>query len=260
MSANYSTHLRLPTLLNLQKPLSAPSNNDELFFILIHQIHELLFKAILHEIDNIKLNFCKNDIFAAIEKWKRCKYLLKTSISQFDTLETMTPVAFNQFRKKLGNASGLQSYQFREIEFALGYKRAKFLELYDSQSAEYNALKIRLSSPSLIDCLYMLLSKNGETIPEKLLMHDPQLANTPDPDIQKAILSLYRNRIDFRFLFESMLDFDISFSEWRFRHWKTVERTIGIKKGTGGTTVQERNNGFSQPMFFTDLWAVRDKL
>lgn len=260
MSVNYSAHLQLPTLLNLQKPLSAPDDNDELFFILIHQIHELLFKAILHEIDNIKLNFCKNNIFSATEKWKRCNYLLKTSISQFNTLETMTPCAFNQFREKLGGASGLQSHQFREIEFALGYKRAKFLELYDLNSAEYNALKTRFISPSLIDYFYILLSKNAETIPEKLLKQDPFLANIPESEAQKIVLSLYIQRIDFRFLFESMIDFDISFSEWRFRHWKTVERIIGNKKGTGKSTGQQRNNNITQPVFFTDLWAVRDKL
>lgn len=260
MSADYSAHLQLPTLLNLQKPLSSPSNNDEVFFIIIHQIHELLFKAILHEIDNIKVNFCENNIFAAVGKWKRCNYLVQTSLSQFDTLETMTPEAFNQFRKNLGDASGFQSYQFREIEFALGYKRAKFLEFYDLNSAGYNALKARLSSPSLIDYFNILLSKNAECLSDKLLKRDPYLANIPDSDVQKAILSLYIKRIDFRFLFESMIDFDISFSEWRFRHWKTVGRIIGSKKGTGGTIEQQRNNNSSQPIFFTDLWAVRDKL
>jgi tryptophan 2,3-dioxygenase len=262
MQIDYSTHLKLPQLLNLQERLSRNNKNDELPFIIIHQVNELLFKMLLNEIDHIKDGFCDNNVDLAIEKWKRCKLILNTSISQFDTIETILPPAFNQFREFLGNASGLQSYQFREIEFILGYKRSKLIEIYAPNSIGYTALYARLTAASLIDCLYIFLKKNGANLPNELFEREVTLGNLPDENVQKYILSFYTAHSNFRILFESMLDFDASFAEWRFRHWNTVKRVIGDKRGTGGTTQQHHQTYYemSQQMFFPDLWSVRNKL
>lgn len=267
---DYPSHLKLNSLLSCQQPRSWPIENDELFFIIIHQTYELWFKLLIHELDKLRIRFSNNSIYEAIKGWRRCALIMKTKISQFDILETMTPIDFNKFRDFLKNASGFQSYQFREIEFLLGHKRKEMLAAYKSNEVGYSTLVSRLNTPSIMDHLYDFLECNGVIIHEDLRNKDITLPTIENEIIQKGIVALYKQHPSFEFLFEAMLDFDESFSKWRYYHLKTVERLIGNKIGTGGSSNLDRTDS-TEPaklyvsitrhgMFFLDLWAVRDRL
>ena len=131
MALNYSNYLKLGQLLDLQEPTGDPPEHDEMLFIVIHQVYELWFKQLLHELDKIKLDFSNDDVFGALATFKRVRMILKTLVGQLDILETMTPLSFSAFRDRLETASGFQSTQFREVEFALGYKRPEMMQYLD---------------------------------------------------------------------------------------------------------------------------------
>ncbi len=257
MDLTYARYLHLTQLLSLQEPRSDPVEHDELLFIVIHQVYELWFKLLLHELEKIQRDFLGGDLYGALHTFKRCRTIMKTLVEQIDILETLTPLSFNSFRSRLETSSGFQSVQFRELEFFLGYKRPEMLQYLPTEGPEKEHLLKRLQRPSLVDAFYQFLVYHGVSIPEALRQRDPAQPTIPDETIQAGLLQLYREHKDLRILFELMTDFDEGFQEWRYRHIKVVERTIGNKQGTGGSLGVAF---LKQSLFlsiFPDLWAIR---
>jgi tryptophan 2,3-dioxygenase len=184
MELNYATYLKLDRLLGLQEPRSQPEEHDELLFIVIHQVYELWFKLLLHELDKIKRDFTANDLFGAIATFKRVRTVMKTLVGQLDILETMTPMSFSGFRSRLETASGFRSAQFRALEFVLGGKRAELLTGFAPGSAERAALERRLQERSVVDHFYDLLDERGVAIPAELRARDVTLPAVPNAAIQ----------------------------------------------------------------------------
>jgi tryptophan 2,3-dioxygenase len=255
----YADYLQLAPLLDLQKPRSTPPEHDEMLFIVIHQVYELWFKEMLHEVEKVKRDFTAGDLFGAIHTFKRLRTIMKTLVQQLDILETMTPMSFSAFRDRLDTASGFQSYQFREFEFVMGYKRPNMLK-YAAGPAALAALEKRLREPSVVDHFYDFLEHQGVAIPVELREKPVDVGDRPNEAIQRALLGLYTTRPELAILFESMTDLDEGFQEWKYRHVKLVERTIGNKRGTGGSLgVEFLKQSLFQPLF-PDLWAIRHEL
>jgi len=260
MTLTYWDYLKLDELLALQQPRSTPPEHDESLFIIIHQVYELWFKQLLHELDKVKRDLSQNKLYESIHTFQRSRTIMKTLVGQLDILETMTPMSFTSFRDRLDTASGFQSAQYREFEFLLGYKRPEMLKHQTGGAVHRQALERRLSEPSLVDHFYEFLARNGVTIPPELVDRDVEQSNQPQPAIQEGILRLYKSKPSIAILFELMTDFDEGLQEWRYRHVKLVERTIGNKRGTGGSLgVAFLKESLFQPVF-ADLWAIRHRL
>jgi len=260
MPLTYSSYLDIPALLSLQRPRSSPPEHDEMLFIVIHQTYELWFKLLLHEIEKINRDFSAGDLYAAIATWQRARTIMKTLVGQLDILETMTPMSFASFRDRLETSSGFQSTQFRELEFLLGYKRPNVVKYLREEDAGFAAVMRRLHERSVVDHFYDFLSRQGVSVPGALRTRPPAEPTLPDADVQDAVLGLYKSRPDVAILFELMTDFDEGFQEWRYRHVKVVERTIGSKHGTGGSPgVEFLKMSLFKPVF-PDLWAIRHRL
>ncbi|MBI4168546.1 MAG: tryptophan 2,3-dioxygenase [Acidobacteria bacterium] len=259
MELNYSTYLKLHPLLDLQEPRSRPTEHDEMLFIVIHQVYELWFKLLLHELDKIKADLSANDLFGAIGSFKRVRTVMKTLVGQLDILETMTPMSFSAFRDRLETASGFQSAQFRALEFVLGQKRAQLLQGFERNPAEHALLERRLREQSLVAHFYDFLAHRGIAIPADLRSRDVTLPAAPDERIQEGLCRLYREQPDAAILLELMTDFDEGLQEWRYRHVMLTQRTIGNKAGTGGSSgVEFLRSTLFKPVF-EDLWAIRHK-
>jgi len=260
MTLTYWTYLRLDELLNLQQPRSKPAEHDETLFIIIHQVYELWFKLLLHELDKIKSDFSNNDLYGAIHTFKRARTVMKTLVQQVDILETMTPMSFTSFRDRLDTASGFQSALFRALEFTLGYKRPEMLK-YQTAAAPYRAeLERHLQARSVVDHFYDFLAQRGVTVPAEVRDKDVALPTIPNVQVQDGLFAMYKNQPDVAILFELMTDFDEGLQEWRYRHIKLVERTIGAKHGTGGSPgVEFLKESLFKPVF-PDLWAIRHRL
>jgi tryptophan 2,3-dioxygenase len=260
MELTYASYLKLDQLLNLQEPRSQPAEHDEMLFIISHQAYELWFKLQLHEWDKIKRDFLNNHLYGAIASFKRVRTIMKVMVEQIDILETLTPMSFNSFRDRLEHASGFQSSQFREFEFVLGYKRTEMLAYQQPGTPSYDSLVRRLHEPSAIDCFYSFLQHYGVVIPAELRTRDLSLPSVPNKTVEEGLLRLYKSKPDLEILFELMTDFDEGFQEWRYRHIKLVERSIGSKKGTGGSLgVEFLKKSLFHPIFH-DLWAIRHQL
>ncbi len=262
MSLTYGSYLQIDRLLDLQQPRSAPPEHDEMLFIVIHQVYELWFKLLLHELDKIKRDLSADDLYGAIHTFKRARTVMKTLVGQLDVLETMTPMSFTSFRDRLESASGFQSAQFRELEFVLGRKRAdiNFAALYGAGSIGYRQLLARLSERTVIDHFYDFLRLRGASVPAELMARPIHESNQPSAPVQEELFRLYKTDPALAILFESMTDFDEGLQEWRYRHVKLVERTIGNKTGTGGSSGVEFLKATLFIPCFPDLWAIRHRL
>jgi len=256
----YADYLDLEKLLTLQKPRSTPPEHDEMLFIIIHQTYELWFKQLLHEFEKIKKDFSAGDLFGAIHSFKRVRTVMKVLVAQIDILETMTPSSFSSFRDRLETASGFQSIQFREIEFVLGYKRESTLKYVKPDFPGADRLQERIGERTVIDHFYDFLEKRGAKVPAELKNRDVTQPNGPNEHVQAEILKLYKSSPEVSILFELMTDFDEGLQEWRYRHIKLVERTIGAKHGTGGSPgVPFLKESLFRPIFH-DLWAIRHQM
>jgi tryptophan 2,3-dioxygenase len=261
-SVTYGSYLRIHELLSLQSPLSSSDDgpeHDEVLFIVIHQVYELWFKEILHEIDYLCRLLPANEVARAAHTMRRILAILKTVVSQLDVMETMTPLEFNAFRGHLATASGFQSAQFREIEFVLGYKRDTVFQHYPEGSPERAALARRFEAPTLWDAFLRYLDTNGFTVPEDARTRDVTQQIVPSADLQAILVEVYRTDATVRNICEGLVDMDEGFQEWRYRHMKMVERTIGHKTGTGGSSGAAYLASTLQA-FFPDLWAMRARL
>ena len=259
MELTYAKYLKIEELLKLQKVKSDPPEHDETLFIIIHQVYELWFKLLLHEIDRIKSCLSAGDLFGSIATFKRVRMVLKTLVGQIDVLETMTPMSFMAFRNRLNTASGFQSEQFREMEFVLGYKRAEMLQYQPKGSAGRARLEKRLRERSVVDHFHDFLETRGVTIPPSVKKRDITRPTAADPTVQDALLNLYRTQPETGILLELMTDFDEGMQEWRYRHVKMVERTIGDQPGTGGSPGVAYLRGSLFKPLFPDLWAIRSR-
>lgn len=258
----YGSYLRLDELLALQTPRSSAAGepeHDELLFIVIHQVYELWFKQLLHELDYAAERLREGDTARAGHTLGRVRSILKTVVAQVDVLETMTPLEFNAFRGHLEAASGFQSAQFRAIEFALGLKRASLLRHFAEDEAAHAMLAARYEAPTLWDAFLHYLSRSGYPVPPDELRRDVRETLAPSPAIQAILIELYRRDPAARNICERLVDMDEGFQEWRYRHVKMVERTIGAKAGTGGSSGAAYLATTIRP-FFPDLWAIRSLL
>ena len=260
MTLTYPAYLQLPRLLDLQQPRSSPAEHDEMLFIVIHQVYELWFKLVLHEIEKINRDFLANDLYGAIATFKRIRTVLKTLVGQVDILETMTPMSFSSFRDRLDTASGFQSVQFRELEFILGNKREHALKAVEEGSAERVRLERRYAEMTLVDYFYRFLAQRGVNVPPEVLNRDVREPNQPSEALQNGLHAMYQHQPELVILLELMTDFDEGLQEWRYRHVMLVARTIGAKSGTGGSAgVEFLKRSLFQPVF-PDLWAIRHKM
>ncbi|MCS6910704.1 MAG: tryptophan 2,3-dioxygenase family protein [Anaerolineales bacterium] len=255
----YSTYLRLKDILNAQTPKSTGPEHDEMLFIIIHQVYELWFKQLLHEVDYLCARLYANDTPRALHTVRRILTILKTVVSQIDILETMTPLEFNSFRSFLESASGFQSAQFRELEFALGYKRPALIKHFADDAEAQARLERRYRQPTLWDAFLHYLSLNGYAIPAEALERDVTAPVAASPRVQQALITVYRTNPWLARMCERLVDVDEGFQEWRYRHVKMVERTIGAKPGTGGSAGVAYLVTTLKP-FFPDLWEIRTQL
>ncbi len=255
----YGRYLQLDQLLALQCPLSVGPEHDELLFITIHQVYELWFKQVLHELERLRRMLEADQAPEAFASFKRILTILKILVAQVDILETMTPVSFLSFRSRLEAASGFESWQFREIEFILGHRRAAIVAHHaDTPAAE--RLRRRLEEPSLYTSFLRFLAARGYELPGEALDPGPEAPPLEDERVRAALIRIYREDPQVREVCERMVDLDEGIQEWRYRHVKMVERTIGTKQGTGGSAGAEYlRTTLSRPLF-PDLWAIRAAL
>ncbi len=260
MAVTYSSYLKLDELLSLQQPLSDGPEHDETLFIVIHQVYELWFKQILHEIDYLMGLLGRGDAPRALATLKRILTILKVVVAQIDVLETMTPLEFLSFRARLEAGSGLQSHQFRELEFVLGQKNPGVLDRYPAGGNARKRLERRLAGPTLWDAFLRFLSGAGYAVPAECLRRDVTEPVAASPLLQPILVEIYRKDPTAGALCERLVDFDEGLQEWRYRHVKMVQRTIGTKPGTGGTAgASYLLTTLNRPLF-PDLWEIRGQL
>ena len=252
MSLTYSNYLKLNKLLHIQDCLSP--DHDEMLFIVIHQTYELWFKEMLHEIDYLKQLLVQNDLPRSLHTLKRILTILKVLVHQTDILETMTPLEFITFRDRLESASGFQSFQFRELEFVLGQKNEQILNRFDELDEEKQKLQKRFEQKSLWQIFLEFLKLNGYKITDELIQSDK---NKESSELKEVLLNIYNENYMIAQFCELLLDLDEGFQEWRYRHVKMVERTIGTKQGTGGSDGVKYLMKTLSIKFFPLLWEIR---
>jgi tryptophan 2,3-dioxygenase len=254
----YSSYLALDEVLGAQRPRS--DEHDELLFIVIHQVYELWFKQLIHELVHLQRRLEAGEGPRALATVRRVLTILKTVVAQIDVLETMTPSQFASFRMRLDSASGFQSAQFRELEAVLGRRDAGALEAYEPDSPEHARIAAAMARRSLFDSFLRYLVTQGIEVPAAALERDVTRPPESSRGVQRAVLEAYRRDGEAAQVAERLVDLDEGVQEWRYRHVKMVERTIGDKMGTGGSSgAAYLRTTLFRPMF-PDLWAVRSAL
>ncbi|MET0146597.1 MAG: tryptophan 2,3-dioxygenase family protein, partial [Ilumatobacteraceae bacterium] len=253
----YAMYLALDEVLAAQRPRS--DEHDELLFIVIHQVYELWFKELLHEFDRVVTLLTADDRPRAQHTLKRILTILKVLVAQLDILETMTPLEFLSFRERLAAASGFQSDQFRQLEFVLGRKTEGARTRFPEGSRARAALAARWHEPTVWDAFLHLLSREGYPVPVDALRRDVTMPIEPSPAVQQVLIDVYRRDPANAELCERLVDLDEGVQEWRYRHVKMVERTIGTKRGTGGSSGVEYLRATLFRPAFPDLWEIRSR-
>jgi tryptophan 2,3-dioxygenase len=259
-AVTYGSYLAIDELLSLQRPRSDGPEHDEMLFIVIHQVYELWFKEILHELDQVMRWLDRGEAHRAQHTMKRILTILKVLVAQLDILETMTPMEFQSFRARLEAASGFQSDQFRQLEFVLGHKRHGALARFPEGSRAHRALEERFRARTLWDAVLHYLAREGYAVPAPLLERDVTEVPEPSEALQDTLIHVYRVDPKNAELCERLVDLDEGLQEWRYRHVKMVQRTIGTTPGTGGSAgAAYLATTLMQPLF-PDLWAIRSRL
>ncbi len=259
-AVTYGSYLKLDELLALQQPRSSSPEHDEMLFIVIHQVYELWFKELLHELDRASLLLTNDDTHRAQHTLKRILTILKVLVAQLDILETMTPLEFLSFRARLEAASGFQSDQFRQIEFVLGRKSAQTMTRFPEGSRAREALQRRYAQPTLWDAFLQYLARERYPVPRAQLARDLTAPITSDGEVQRILIDVYRHDPKNAELCERLVDLDEGVQEWRYRHVRMVERTIGVKAGTGGSSGAAYLRTTLGDNMFPDLWEIRSQL
>ena len=270
-AVTYTSYLKVEELLSLQKPLSDGPEHDELLFITIHQVYELWFQQILHELAALQPALENGDTHRSLALLGRVRTIMKICVAQIDVLETMTPLQFQSFRSRLSSASGFQSAQFRELEAVLGrrdYAGAnaehgsgmKMAEHLVPGSPARMAVEAAMSRPSVWDSALAYCDARGHAMPSDVLNRDVTTPWEAREDVQQVLVKLHHTDPESSLVCEALVDLDEGLGEWRYRHVKMVERTIGRKKGTGGSAgVAYLASTLFNP-FFPDLWDIRSQL
>jgi tryptophan 2,3-dioxygenase len=256
-SLTYTSYLALEEILGAQRPKS--DEHDEILFIVVHQVYELWFKQLIHELRYLQRMLEDGNDARAFATFKRVLTILKLVVQQLDVIETMTPVQFLSFRERLESSSGFQSGQFRELEAILGRRDPGVLTAYHEASVDYERVKAALERPSVYDSFLRYLAEKGYPVPADDLERDVTQPVTESKGVQAALLQAYRDDAVPAQVAERLVDFDEGFMEWRYHHVKMVERTIGTRVGTGGYGAEYLRSTLHKP-FFPDLWAVRSEL
>ncbi|MFI5613792.1 tryptophan 2,3-dioxygenase [Amycolatopsis sp. NPDC051903] len=252
---SYTSYLALDDVLEAQHPRS--DEHDELLFIVIHQVYELWFKQILHEAEFLQRNLEAGNTAYAIRTLRRILTVLKVVVAQIDVLETMTPSQFTSFRARLDASSGFQSAQFRELEAVLGRRDERVFAHYPEDGEQRARIAAAMRRPSLFDSFLTYLTTHGYDVARD---RDVTRPLAPSPELQAVLLKVYQDDEGPSVVAECLVDLDEGMQEWRYRHVKMVERTIGDKTGTGGSSgATYLRTTLFHPMF-PDLWAVRSKL
>jgi tryptophan 2,3-dioxygenase len=259
-AVTYGSYLKVDELLSLQQPRSEGPEHDEVLFIVIHQIYELWFKELLHEIDRVARLLTAGDSYRAQHLLKRILTIVKVLVAQLDILETMTPLDFLSFRERLEAASGFQSDQFRQMEFVLGVKSDRAIARFQAGSRARTALEERYEQPTLWDAFLHYLSREGYHISEAHLHRDVTRPIEPSPEIEEILIAVYRSDPKNAELCERLVDLDEGFAEWRYHHVRMVERTIGTKPGTGASSGSGYLRSTLGQNLFPDLWNIRTRL
>ena len=260
-SLSYGEYLHLEKVLDAQKPLSF--EHDEMLFIIVHQTSELWMRLMLHELGGALECVRRDDLDPSFKMLARISRVQSQLISTWEVLATLTPFEYSAFRNALGRSSGFQSFQYRMLEFLLGNKHAKMLEVHQRDPRAYEALKRALESPSLYDEVLRLLSRRGYGIPEDHLTRDFSEPYRASKQVAGAWLGVYHNADkdwDLYELAERLVDLDENFQLWRCHHLKTVERIIGYKPGTGGTAGVSYLAKALELKFFPELWQIRTSM
>jgi tryptophan 2,3-dioxygenase len=223
-------------------------------------VYELWFKVVLHELDYCRKRLGEGDTQRALHTLERILTILKVLVAQLDILETMTPTEFLTFRERLDKASGFQSDQFRQLEFALGRKSLAAVERFEDGSRARRSLEARWNEPTLWDATLAYLAKEGYAVPAASLARDVTAQVEPDEAVQDILIEIYRNDGKNAALCERLVDLDEGMQEWRYRHVKMVERTIGAKTGTGGSAGSAYLRTTLNSALFPDLWEIRARL
>ncbi len=259
----YEDYLYLNQVLSAQKPLSDPPHHDELLFIIQHQTSELWMKLILHELRAAITHIQQDTLNPCFKILARVKQIQRQLFEQWAVLETLTPNEYAKFRKVLANASGLQSIQYRSIEFILGNKNSDLVELYRHNDQLYQEITRILQSPSLYDEFLLYLSRHSYQVPKACITRnwaEPHTRNTQLISVFKHIYDHPKANWDAYEMCEKLVDVEENFHLWRFRHLKTVERIIGYKPGTGGSSGVAYLKQSLELTFFPELFDVRTEI
>ena len=259
----YSGYLELDRLLSAQHPVSVPEHHDELLFIIQHQTTELWLKLVLHELRSACGWLREDNLGAALKAIARVKHIQKTLTEQWSVLATLTPHEYAQFRGFLGHASGFQSGQYRSVEFILGNKNSGMLPVFDAEPEMRSQLEELLDAPSLYDEFLRYLSRHGYAVPPEVLERDVRTAHAFSAALVPLFKDIYENAEQHWAAYETceeLVDLEDNFQLWRFRHLRTVQRTIGLKSGTGGSSGVGFLRKALDLTFFPELFAVRTEV
>ncbi|SDJ19832.1 tryptophan 2,3-dioxygenase [Frankineae bacterium MT45] len=263
VNLSYGEYLHLDELLGAQHLVSEPPHHDELLFIIQHQTSELWLKLMLHELRSARELLATDDLQPALKRLARVKHVQRTLTEQWSVLATLTPSEYAEFRSFLGTSSGFQSYQYRAVEFILGNKNARMLDYFDHDPAARSLLAQLLESPSIYDEFLRFLARAGHPVPAQVLERDVTLAHTFSPELVTMFLGIYSDPQHHWAAYETceeLVDLEENFQLWRFRHLKTVERVIGFKPGTGGSSGVSFLRRALDLTFFPELFAVRTEI
>ena len=257
---DYGSYLDLETLLSAQHPVSRPEHPDELLFIIQHQTTELWFKLVLHELRSVREYLDGDDVSRARKALARVKHIFRTLAEQWSVLATLTPSEYAEFRGVLGSSSGFQSHQYRSVEFILGNKNARLLELFSAKPEIRAGLAELLDQPTVYDAFLRFLSRRGHEVPAEVLERDVRRAWVEVPGLVPVFQAIYADTTAHWAEYatcEDLVDLEDAFQLWRFRHLRTVQRTIGFKTGTGGSSGVDFLKRALDLTIFPELYTVR---
>jgi tryptophan 2,3-dioxygenase len=260
---SYGGYLDLDRLLTAQHPLSTPEHHDELLFIIQHQTSELWLKLILHELLEARRLLDVDNLAKALKCIARVKAIQRTMTEQWSVLGTLTPREYSEFRRFLGSSSGFQSHQYRGVEFLLGNKNRAMLRVFESDPAAHSQLTTLLEEPTLYDAFLAVLARAGYAVPADILDRDTSEPWTFRKDLVPVFQAIYESEATpwgFYEACEDLVDIEDNFHAWRFRHLRTVQRTIGFKVGTGGSSGVDFLKRALDLTFFPELYAVRTEI
>ena len=263
VNLSYGKYLHLDEILSSQHPVSVPEHHDELLFILQHQTSELWLKLVLHELRAVQRRLAADELRPALKGLARVKNIQRCLTEQWSVLATLTPTEYAEFRSFLGTSSGFQSYQYRAVEFTLGNKDRRMLSIFDDDPSARQMLVEALEAPSVYDEFLRYLARHGHDVPVEILQRYVTLPYKFNADLVPVFVKIYENAEQNWGAYETceeLVDLEENFQFWRFRHLKTVERTIGEKRGTGGSSGVAFLRAALDLTFFPELYAVRTEI